>query len=674
MPIAIWSLTAGHIFGDSTQNPSNAKSGKGISLAPSITSVVPVYGTSPTIQPGEWASIYGTGLANGTTVWTGNYPISLGGTSVTIKGKSAYLALVSPTQINFQAPADPTIGSAPVVVNTTNGSVSATVTLGQFAPTLLLLDSRHVAGIILRSNGSGAYGGGTYDIIGPTGSSLGYPTIAAKAGDSIELFGTGFGPTNPAVTPGQPFSGAASTTSPVTLSVGGASVTPSFAGLSGAGLDQINFTLPAGLGTGDIALVASVGGVSTQQNVVAVMNDPGLSSNPLSFAQPVQYDIGTNPDSFVPNAAKKSVVSGDFNSDGKRDVIVAHRDDNSLYFLSGNGDGTFKPAVKIAIAGVTIEGSIYVGDFNNDGRPDLFLPVSSDGNVISRPVIMFGNGDGSFTIHIDTSSSFNVAGTYPRGYAVGDFNGDSKLDIVATLPGSDDSGGYIILLGNGDGTFTRGEVASGSALMHYSRWVATGDFNGDHKLDLAFADGVGAGTTTGTSELTILLGNGDGTFRLAGHYASPGTPGADTLNPEDVFLADLNNDGKLDAVISNYDQNINVFLGNGDGTFQPGAGYTTGEYPRGLEFADVNGDGITDIIVCNIGVGPGGAEFAKEGAKPGSVAVLLGYGDGKFKLPMQFNPFYYPGWLVIDDFNSDGRPDLAVTGVSRDHALGVMLN
>jgi uncharacterized protein (TIGR03437 family) len=74
---------------------------------------------------------------------------------------------------------------------------SSTITLSQFAPSFFLLDSTHVDGIILRSNGSGAYGGGTYDILGPTGNSLGYATVAAKAGDTLELFGTGFGPTNP---------------------------------------------------------------------------------------------------------------------------------------------------------------------------------------------------------------------------------------------------------------------------------------------------------------------------------------------------------------------------------------------------------------------------------------------------------------------------------------------
>ena len=181
--------------------------------------VVPVYSTVSTIQPGEWVSIYGANLAIGTATWTGNFPTSLGGTSVTIDGKSAYLWYVSPTQINLQVPDDATTGSVPVVVTTAAGGMAkSTVTLAPFAPSFSLLDSKHVAGIIVRSDGSGAYGGGTYDIIGPTGSSLGYPTVAAKAGDTVELFGVGFGPTTPAVPAGAVFSGSAPTTSAVTLS------------------------------------------------------------------------------------------------------------------------------------------------------------------------------------------------------------------------------------------------------------------------------------------------------------------------------------------------------------------------------------------------------------------------------------------------------------------------
>lgn len=226
-------------------------------------------GTSSTaIESGEWVSIYGTNLASAAATWTGNFPTSLGGTSVTIDGVPAYLSYVSPGQINLQVPNDATIGPVSVVVTTANGSATSTATLGQFAPSLFLLDATHVAGVILRPNGSGAYGGGTYDIIGPTGTSLGYPTVAANAGDTVELFGTGFGPTNPAVAAGQVYSGAAPATNPVQLLINGVNVNPAFAGLSGAGLFQINLTVPTGLGTGDVPIRASVAGIATPTGAV----------------------------------------------------------------------------------------------------------------------------------------------------------------------------------------------------------------------------------------------------------------------------------------------------------------------------------------------------------------------------------------------------------------------
>ena len=241
--------------------------------APSITSggIVPVGSVVETIQSGEWVSIYGANLASSTVAWNGNFPTSLGGTSVTINGKPAYLWFVSPTQINLQVPTDATIGSVPVVVTTAGGSASSTVTLSEFAPSFLLLDNKHVAGIIFRSDGSGAYGGGTYDILGPTGISLGYPTVAAKPGDALELFALGLGPTNPSGLAGQAFTGAAPTISPVTLLINNEAVAPTFVGLVGAGLYQINLTVPAGLGTGDVSLVAfieTMGGAKTPSNVV----------------------------------------------------------------------------------------------------------------------------------------------------------------------------------------------------------------------------------------------------------------------------------------------------------------------------------------------------------------------------------------------------------------------
>lgn len=241
---------------------------------PSVSSngIVPLFSTATTIQPGSWISIYGNNL--GTTLpyalWNGDYPTNLGGVSVKINGKPGYLYFASPTQINLQAPDDTATGSVPVVVTNGNGSVTTTVTLSQFGPSFSLLDSKHVAGIVLRFDGSGSLGGGTYDIVGPTGTSLGYKTVAAKAGDNLVLFGVGFGPTTPFVGAGQPFTGSAkiNDTSNLKLLINNVSVTPAFAGLTSEGLYQFNLTVPSGLGTGDVPLQAMVGGVSTPTGVV----------------------------------------------------------------------------------------------------------------------------------------------------------------------------------------------------------------------------------------------------------------------------------------------------------------------------------------------------------------------------------------------------------------------
>ena len=236
---------------------------------PTITAINPNDSSATFIQPGSWIWIKGTNLASTITLWSGNFPTSLGGASVTVNNKPGYLYYASPTQINLQAPDDTSTGPVNVTVMTASGSATATVTLAPYSPAWSLLDATHIAGIILR-NGTGAYGNGTYDIIGPTGSSLGYATVAAKAGDTVVLFGIGFGPTNPAVPAGEVFSSAAPllSSSDLQLSIAGTSITPSFAGLTSAGLYQFNLTIPAGLPAGDQPLTGTVGGVTTQSGVV----------------------------------------------------------------------------------------------------------------------------------------------------------------------------------------------------------------------------------------------------------------------------------------------------------------------------------------------------------------------------------------------------------------------
>ena len=231
--------------------------------APIITEggVVPVFSTSTTIQPASWVSVFGNNLAAMPVTWNGDFPTQLGGDTVTINGKNAYLWYVSPTQINLQAPDDTTTGVVPVTVTTAAGSWTSTVTLGPISPSFLLLDQTHVTGIILRS-------GGKYDILGPTGTSLGFPTVAAAAGDTLELFCVGFGPTVPVVPAGQPVTASALTTNMVQLKIGGTPVMPLGAGIGSAGLYQVNVTIPPGLGTGDLTLVATVGGLQTQSGIV----------------------------------------------------------------------------------------------------------------------------------------------------------------------------------------------------------------------------------------------------------------------------------------------------------------------------------------------------------------------------------------------------------------------
>jgi len=197
-----------------------------LTQAPSIShnGIKPLDGTQSIIAPGELVTIYGNNLASETLSSNGNFPTSLGGTKVEIDGKAAYLTYVSPGQINLQAPDDKALGSVPVVVITPHGRATSQVTLSKFAPSFALLDvpkglARFVSGIILRADGTGAYGKGktSYDILGPSGFFFGYPLVAAQEGDTIELFGVGFGPTKPAVPAGKPFSGLAPITGTLDL-------------------------------------------------------------------------------------------------------------------------------------------------------------------------------------------------------------------------------------------------------------------------------------------------------------------------------------------------------------------------------------------------------------------------------------------------------------------------
>ena len=386
--------------------------------------------------------------------------------------------------------------------------------------------------------------------------------------------------------------------------------------------------------------------------VAAILSLLGATATPLTQAQVSFYQ--------TPTYAGTAAVIGDFNQDGKLDII-----NSAGTVLLGKGDGTF-------ITGTTLSNApSFVADFNGDGKPDVLAFTSSN-----HLLVYLGNGDGTFQPPQDTYAAIPLYGmavadlvtgvneadvlvpnptggilvylgkgdgtfatpvNYPSPVVgqlfVGDFNGDGKTDVLGTSYGL-----VSVLLGNGDGTFQAAKNTTSSALGFVQ---AVGDLNGDQKRDLVVS------TPTTTPQLAIMFGNGDGTFQAPSHQFTPTVSNSPTL-------ADINGDGKLDLLVQGSPQGgspfLQVYLGNGDGTFSVGHSYSYNSVDllgsNNILVGDFNGDQKLDVTASqSILFGNG------DGTLQASPAVLLPNGD-------------VISTAVSGDFNGDGKTDMALISSS----------
>jgi hypothetical protein len=413
---------------------------------------------------------------------------------------------------------------------------------------------------------------------------------------------------------------------------------------------------------------------------LAVANDSSGSVSILigngdgTFQSAVNYTVGTYP-TFL--------VVADFNSDGKPDLAVANGGSSSVSILVGKGDGTFNSAINYSTG--TGPGSIAIGDFDGDGKLDLAVANTVSGNVS----ILLANGDATFkaevryTVETDPTSvatkdlngdghldlvvtnrfsdtvsvllgkgdgTFNasinyVVGNGPSSISVADLNGDNAYDLVITCY---DSSALVVLLGQPGGSFPAVLNYDAGAGPNQIPGVAVADFDGDGKLDL-----VGFSGASSSTNLSIHLSNGDGTFQPA-LITDVG------VVPNFVAAGDLDGNGQADLAVANISStNVSVLLGNGDGTFASAVTYSAGATPNAITLGDFNGDGIKDLCVVT----------------SSGLSVLLGSGDGTFQTAITTSaPF--PGnqatSVVVADVNGDGISDVVVADPAN-YALVVFL-
>ena len=285
-----------------------------------------------------------------------------------------------------------------------------------------------------------------------------------------------------------------------------------------------------------------------------------------------------------------------------------------------------------------------IGDFNNDGRPDYAVPTNGGANGGGPVVILLGNGDGTFT----TGTPVNTTAPFtPTSVVVGDFDGDGNQDLAVLSAAG--TGSVNIYLGNGNGTFQTAKNYAVAGSTSASRLLAIGDFNRDGIQDLV-------ATNSALNQVAVILGKGDGSFGAPNYYSVGAAPW-------NVVVGDMNQDGFLDlAVASDSSASVSILQGNGDGTFQSYTTAPTGASQVGsVAIGDFNGDGWPDLATTS--------------APDNSVYILINEKTAtpSFASAVQYSMNGGPYYLTIGDFNRDGHLDI-ISANDGNNNVGVLLN
>lgn len=359
---------------------------------------------------------------------------------------------------------------------------------------------------------------------------------------------------------------------------------------------------------------------------------------------------------FATGEQPLSIVTGDFDEDGKVDLIVSNNFSSDISFGKGNGDGTFQPGTRRSGA----YGLLAKGDFDGNGHLDLVVGAAGRDPYCTKNeiAVLLGNGDGTFrdgAAYGDDTISLDADGP-----AVGDLNGDGVLDLVYGIAIIfDDTTGLnqiepwlAVRLGQGDGTFSderRFDIGT-----PFPSGVTVADFNTDGKLDvLVGTTGTFFAPEAGSGSLALFFGNGDGSLQAQQPVANNQGP-CGTL-----VLLDFNHDGIEDIASEDCSGRSGVYAdllaGAGDGSFTlVRSVQTEANILYALGTADFDGDGDPDLVYPNTFPGVGYGEDS-------IVAFLMGASRSTHAVPdAEATVGRTPRVLAIDDFNHDGRPDVAV--------------